>query len=36
MHSLTLVQLGEIGAGIQVPPNSAKLLKRLGVYDEVM
>lgn len=28
-------QLGEIGAGIQVPPNSVRHLKTLGVYDQV-
>ena len=27
--------LGEVGAGIQVPPNSVKLLARMGVYDKV-
>jgi salicylate hydroxylase len=28
-------KLGEVGAGIQVPPNSVKLLSRMGVYDKV-
>lgn len=27
--------LGEVGAGIQVPPNSVRHLKRLGVYEQV-
>jgi choline dehydrogenase-like flavoprotein len=27
--------LGEVGAGIQVPPNSVKLIARMGVYDKV-
>ena len=28
-------QLGEVGAGIQIPPNSSRLLKVWGVYDAV-
>ena len=28
-------QLDEVGAGIQIPPNSSRLLKEWGVYDEV-
>lgn len=28
-------QLGEVGAGIQIPPNSSRLLKEWGVYDSV-
>ena len=27
--------LGEIGAGIQVPPNAVRLLHRLGIRDEL-
>lgn len=29
------MQLSDVGAGIQVPPNSVGLLKRLGVYEQV-
>jgi NADPH-dependent 2,4-dienoyl-CoA reductase/sulfur reductase-like enzyme len=36
-HQVTILeaaaQLGEVGAGIQVPPNSTRLLKYLGIYD---
>jgi salicylate hydroxylase len=28
-------QLSDIGAGIQVPPNSVRLLKQLGIYEPV-
>ena len=28
-------KMSEIGAGIQVPPNSVRVLKRLGVYEKV-
>lgn len=28
-------QLGEVGAGIQIPPNSSRLLREWGVYEEV-
>ena len=28
-------ELQEIGAGIQVPPNSVRILHHLGVYEEV-
>lgn len=38
-HSVLVVegapQLGEVGAGIQVPPNSSRILKQYGIYDEV-
>jgi 2-polyprenyl-6-methoxyphenol hydroxylase-like FAD-dependent oxidoreductase len=38
-HNITILesasQLGEIGAGIQIPPNSARLLAHMGVYDKV-
>ena len=27
--------LGEIGAGIQVPPNAVRLLHRLGVVEQL-
>lgn len=29
------IQLSDVGAGIQIPPNSVGLLKRLGVYEQV-
>ena len=39
-HEVTVLEaaqkLSEVGAGIQVPPNSVKLFKRLGVYDQVI
>jgi 2-polyprenyl-6-methoxyphenol hydroxylase-like FAD-dependent oxidoreductase len=28
-------ELGEVGAGIQIPPNSVKLLTEMGLYDKV-
>lgn len=38
-HNVTILEaaskLGEIGAGIQIPPNSARLLADMGVYDKV-
>src|SRR5277367_1627544 len=38
-HTVTILEaapkLGEVGAGIQVPPNSVKLLARMGVYEKV-
>jgi len=38
-HAVTILEaapkLGEIGAGIQLPPNSVKLLYRMGVYEKV-
>ncbi|KAI9751368.1 MAG: hypothetical protein M4579_006109 [Chaenotheca gracillima] len=38
-HRVTILeqaeQLGEIGAGIQIPPNSSRLLKRWGVLQKV-
>ncbi|KAK9461682.1 3-hydroxybenzoate 6-hydroxylase-like protein [Lipomyces oligophaga] len=38
-HKVTLLEaapaLGEIGAGIQIPPNSTAVLKLLGVYDKI-
>ncbi|KAK9379274.1 uncharacterized protein V2V93DRAFT_373441 [Kockiozyma suomiensis] len=38
-HSVTLLEaapkLGEIGAGIQIPPNSTAVLKLLGVYEKL-
>jgi salicylate hydroxylase len=38
-HNVTILEaapkLGQVGAGIQVPPNSVKLLARMGVYDKV-
>ena len=39
-HNVTVLEgaakLGEIGAGIQVPPNSVRHLKLLGIYDKVL
>ncbi|CAN3503805.1 hypothetical protein DICA1_F10550 [Diutina catenulata] len=36
-HSVTVLEgahaLGEVGAGIQVPPNSVRILKEYGVFD---
>ncbi|WEW55625.1 3-hydroxybenzoate 6-monooxygenase superfamily protein [Emydomyces testavorans] len=38
-HKVTLLEqapeLGEIGAGIQIPPNASLILKRWGVLDEI-
>ncbi|KAK7203973.1 hypothetical protein BZA70DRAFT_196864 [Myxozyma melibiosi] len=38
-HTVTLLEaapkLGEIGAGIQIPPNSTAVLKLLGVFDKL-
>lgn len=38
-HQVTVLEaaskLGEVGAGIQVPPNCVRHLKRFGVYDKV-
>ncbi|KAK9451833.1 uncharacterized protein V1518DRAFT_430735 [Limtongia smithiae] len=38
-HKVTLLEaapaLGEIGAGIQIPPNSTAILKLLGAYDQL-
>jgi salicylate hydroxylase len=28
-------QLAEVGAGIQIPPNSSRILKSYGIYDEI-
>lgn len=37
-HSVTVVEqaavLGEVGAGIQIPPNSAKIIRKLGLGEE--
>ena len=38
-HNVILLEgapeLGEIGAGIQIPPNSSRILKSYGVYDSI-
>ncbi|KAF8537013.1 hypothetical protein BDD12DRAFT_848640 [Trichophaea hybrida] len=38
-HNVTICEqasaLGEVGAGIQIPPNSACILERFGVLDEI-
>lgn len=38
-HIVTILEgaseLGEVGAGIQIPPNSVKLLAKMGLYDKV-
>ncbi|KAA8910288.1 hypothetical protein FN846DRAFT_555513 [Sphaerosporella brunnea] len=38
-HNVTICEqasaLGEVGAGIQIPPNSARILQRFGVLDEI-
>lgn len=39
-HTVTLLEqapeLGEVGAGIQIPPNSTKILDALGVREELL
>jgi salicylate hydroxylase len=39
-HKVTILEaaskLGEVGAGIQVPPNSTKALKYLGIYERFL
>jgi salicylate hydroxylase len=38
-HGVTVLegapQLAEVGAGIQIPPNSSRILKAYGVYEEI-
>lgn len=38
-HKVTILegtaQLAEVGAGIQIPPNSSRILKAYGVYDDI-
>lgn len=38
-HNVTVLegapQLGEVGAGIQIPPNSSRVLQHYGVYDDI-
>lgn len=38
-HDVTVLeaspQLAEVGAGIQIPPNSSRILKDYGVYDKI-
>ncbi len=29
-------EITEVGAGIQIPPNAARILRRFGVLSEVM
>lgn len=39
-HSVTILEsasnLAEVGAGIQLAPNATRILRRLGVLDQVM
>lgn len=38
-HNVTILEatpkIAEVGAGIQIPPNSSRILKSWGVYDEL-
>lgn len=38
-HKVTVLEgapeLAEVGAGIQIPPNSSRILKELGVFEEI-
>ncbi|MCJ1355885.1 MAG: hypothetical protein MMC33_005877 [Icmadophila ericetorum] len=38
-HRVTILEqahaLGEVGAGIQIPPNSSRILKRWGILDQI-
>lgn len=38
-HNVTVLegtaQLAEIGAGIQIPPNSSRILKAYGLYEDI-
>ncbi|CAH0041864.1 unnamed protein product [Clonostachys rhizophaga] len=39
-HDVTVLEsasrLAEVGAGIQIPPNSTRVLKEYGIYDEIL
>ncbi|KAF2085874.1 FAD/NAD(P)-binding domain-containing protein [Saccharata proteae CBS 121410] len=38
-HNVTIIEqatvLGEVGAGIQIPPNSSRILRRWGILDKI-
>ena len=38
-HNVTVLEgapeLAEVGAGIQIPPNSSRILNHYGVYDDI-